>query len=86
LARTRKIAADHGVTPAQIAMAWVCGHPDVTAALVGADSPDQVDAAVAAAAMTLTSEERAFLEEPYRPRDMINDYNPVRRSRALANG
>jgi aryl-alcohol dehydrogenase-like predicted oxidoreductase len=86
LARTRKVAAGRGVAPAQVAMAWVCGHPDVTAALVGADAPDQVDAAVAAAAMTLKGEERAFLEEPYRPRDMINDYNPVRRPRALANG
>ena len=25
-----------------------------------------------------------ILEAPYRPRDMINDYNPVRRARALA--
>jgi hypothetical protein len=39
---------------------------------------------VAAAAMTLSDEERAFLEAPYRPRDMINDYNPVRRPRALS--
>ena len=35
--------------PAAIAMAWVAGHPGVTAPLVGADAPDQVDAAVAAA-------------------------------------
>ena len=26
---------------------------------------------------------RAFLEAPYRPRDEINDQNPVRRPRAL---
>jgi aryl-alcohol dehydrogenase-like predicted oxidoreductase len=81
--RTRQVADEHGVAPAAIAMAWVAGHGDVTAPLIGADGPDQVDAAVAAAGLTLSGEERLFLEAPYRPRDMINDYNPVRRPRAL---
>ena len=31
--------------------------------------------------MALSDEERAYLEAPYRPRDVINDYNPVRRPR-----
>jgi aryl-alcohol dehydrogenase-like predicted oxidoreductase len=83
-ARVRKIAAERGVTPAHIAMAWVAGSDNVTVPLAGADAPDQVDAAVAAAALTLTADERTFLEAPYRPRDMINDYNLVRRPRALA--
>jgi aryl-alcohol dehydrogenase-like predicted oxidoreductase len=61
----------------------VAGSPRVTAPLIGADAPDQVDVAVAAAALELTAEERAHLEAPYRPRDEINDYNPVRRPRAL---
>jgi hypothetical protein len=30
--------------------------------------------------------EREFLEAPYRPRDEINDQNPVRRPRALQQG
>jgi aryl-alcohol dehydrogenase-like predicted oxidoreductase len=82
--RTRELAGRRGVTPVTIAMAWVAGHPRVGVPIIGADAPEQVDAAVAAAAIELSPEERAFLEEPYRPRDMINDYNPVRRSRALA--
>jgi aryl-alcohol dehydrogenase-like predicted oxidoreductase len=82
--RTGVVASRRGVAPAAVAMAWVAGHPGVTAPLIGADAPDQVDAAVAAAAMTLSDEERAWLEAPYRPRDMINDYNPVRRARALS--
>jgi 1-deoxyxylulose-5-phosphate synthase len=82
--RVRDVAGRRGAAPAQVAMAWVAGHPGVTCPLIGADAPDQVDAAVAAAAMTLSAEERAFLEAPYRPRDMINDYNPVRRPRAYA--
>ncbi|HEY2708139.1 MAG TPA: aldo/keto reductase [Caulobacteraceae bacterium] len=83
--RTREVAAARGVPPAQIALAWVAGSAQVTAPLVGADAPDQVDAAVTAAAMVLTTEERDYLEAPYRPRDMINDYNPVRRARAFSN-
>ncbi len=82
--RTRQLAHRRGVAPAVIAMAWVAGHPGVTAPLVGADAPDQVDAAVAASHLALTDEERAFLEAPYRPRDVLNDYNPVRRPRAYA--
>jgi aryl-alcohol dehydrogenase-like predicted oxidoreductase len=82
--RTAEVAARRGVAPAAVAMAWVAGSPQVTAPLIGADAPEQVDAAVAAAAMQLTDEERAYLEAPYRPRDMINDYNPIRRPRALA--
>jgi len=82
--RTAEVAKQRGVAPAAVALAWVASHPSVTAPLIGADAPDQVDAAVVAAGMTLSEAERAFLEAPYRPRDMINDYNPVRRPRALA--
>jgi 1-deoxyxylulose-5-phosphate synthase len=82
--RTAEVAKQRGVAPAAVAMAWVAGHPAVTSPLVGADAADQVDAAVAASEMTLTDEERGYLEAPYRPRDMINDYNPLRRARALA--
>src|SRR5581483_1124849 len=76
--RVRVTAERRGATASAIAMAWVCGHAGVTAPLVGADTPEQVEAAVAAADLSLDEAERAFLEAPYRPRDMINDYNPVR--------
>jgi aryl-alcohol dehydrogenase-like predicted oxidoreductase len=82
--RVAEMAAARGVAPAQIAMAWTASHPGVTTPLVGADAPEQVDAAVSASQLQLTDDERAWLEAPYRPRDMINDYNPVRRPRALA--
>ena len=84
--RVRQVADRRRVAASHIAQAWVAGHPGVTAPLIGADAPEQVDAAVAAAAMALTDEECVFLEAPYRPRDMINDYNPVRRPRALSEG
>jgi aryl-alcohol dehydrogenase-like predicted oxidoreductase len=81
--RVQQLAERRGVTASAIAMAWVCAHRQVTVPLIGADTPEQVEAAVAAADLVLDEDERAFLEAPYRPRDMINDYNPVRRARAL---
>jgi len=51
--------------------------------IVGAASARHVDVAVDALRLQLDAGERAFLEAPYRPRDEINDQNPVRRPRAL---
>ncbi len=82
--RVNEIAARRGKTASQIAQAWVIGSGNSTVPIVGTESPEHVIAAIEAAAIELTAEERAFLEEPYRPRDMINDYNPVRRPRALS--
>jgi aryl-alcohol dehydrogenase-like predicted oxidoreductase len=64
-------------------MAWVAGSPNRNVPIVGAGTSGQVEAAVQALAVKLEAAERAFLEAPYRPRDEINDYNPVRRARAL---
>jgi len=80
--RVGEVAKARGVTPPHIAMAWAAGSANVTVPLIGADSPEQVDVAIAASAIVLDDSEKTFLEEPYRPRDMINDYNPVRRPRA----
>ena len=82
-ARVRQLAAERGVSPAHIATAWVASSGNVTVPLVGADTPGHVDTAVEAAALTLSAEEKTFLEAPYRPRDVINDYNDIRRPRAL---
>jgi 1-deoxyxylulose-5-phosphate synthase len=41
---------------------------------------------VQALGVKLDATERAYLEAPYRPRDEINDQNPVRRPRALHPG
>lgn len=81
--RVRDLAARRGVTPAHIATAWVASSSNVAVPLVGADAPSHVDVAVEAAALALTAEEKTWLEAAYRPRDMINDYNEVRRPRAL---
>ena len=81
--RVVELAKARGVTPAHVATAWVTSNAKIAAPLIGAASADQIDTAVEAASLTLEPQERAYLEEPYRPRDVINDQNPIRRPRAL---
>ena len=84
--RVREVAARRGVSAAQVAMAWVAGSPNRNVPIVGAAKTRHLDVAVEALALELDAEERSFLEAPYRPRDEINDQNPVRRPRALHPG
>ncbi|PFH11223.1 aryl-alcohol dehydrogenase-like predicted oxidoreductase [Collimonas sp. PA-H2] len=81
--RVVKVAADRAVQPGQIAMAWVAQNGNSTVPIIGADSPEQLQLAVAAGEIVLSVEERQFLEQAYRPRDMINDYNEIRRPRSF---
>ncbi|HYM42880.1 MAG TPA: aldo/keto reductase [Steroidobacteraceae bacterium] len=81
--RVREVAARRGVKPAHVAMAWVAGSPNRNVPIVGASRMSHLEVAVEALALHLDPAERAWLEAPYRPRDEINDYNPVRRPRAL---
>lgn len=64
----RAVAADRGLPPARIALAWVLGRPGVTAPIVGVTRPDHIEDAVAAIEVTLGEPETARLEAPYRPR------------------
>jgi aryl-alcohol dehydrogenase-like predicted oxidoreductase len=84
--RVREIAARRGVSPAHVAMAWVAGSPNLNVPIAGAARTAHLDVAVEALGLRLDAGERAFLESPYRPRDEINDQNPVRRPRALHPG
>ncbi|MYV96921.1 aldo/keto reductase [Streptomyces sp. SID3343] len=63
-----RIADARGVTRAQVALAWIVGHPDVTAPIVGATKPGHIEDAVAALTLNLTEEEIRRLEQPYTPR------------------
>jgi 1-deoxyxylulose-5-phosphate synthase len=82
----RELAGRRGVSPAQVALAWVTGSPNQNIPIVGAARTAHLDVAVEALALRLDAAERAYLEAPYRPRDEINDQNPVRRPRALHPG
>ena len=56
----RDVAKSHGVTPAQIALAWVIRRPNVIA-IPGASSVAQLEANAAAADIELTDEENQHL-------------------------
>jgi 1-deoxyxylulose-5-phosphate synthase len=65
--RTTAVAAERGVKPTQVALAWLLSRPGVTAPIVGASTLPQLDEAIAAVELRLTSGEIARLEEPYQP-------------------
>jgi aryl-alcohol dehydrogenase-like predicted oxidoreductase len=54
-------ASARGLEPATLAIAWVLGHPQVTAVVVGPRRLEQLKSAVAAAELELTPQERADL-------------------------
>ena len=67
-ARVTALAEKRGVSPAQIAVAWLLHQEGVTAPIVGATRLEQLDEAIAAVDLELDESERQQLEEPYRPR------------------
>ena len=54
LAALDKIAAEHGSTPASVAIAWLLAKRNVVAPVASASRPDQVDALMVAAGIRLT--------------------------------
>ena len=52
--RLRAVGERHGCSPGAVAIAWTLRNPAVTAAIVGARKPEQVDDMVAAANILLT--------------------------------
>jgi aryl-alcohol dehydrogenase (NADP+) len=69
--RVVELAGRRGVTPAQIALAWLLHQPGVTAPIVGASKMPHLEQAVAALDIQLSPEERAYLEAPYRPHPIL---------------
>ncbi len=61
--RLRPIATGAGRGLAELAIAWVLRHPAVTAAIVGARRPSQIEVTALAAAWTLTAGEIDGIEE-----------------------
>ena len=61
------VAAERGVTMAQVALAWVLSKPAVAAPVVGATKPHHLTDAVAALQLHLTQDEIERLEAPYAP-------------------
>jgi len=62
-----KVAAQRGVSPAQVALAWVLINPVVSSPIVGATKPEHLADAVASVELQLTDDEIATLQEGYQP-------------------
>jgi aryl-alcohol dehydrogenase-like predicted oxidoreductase len=75
------VAKKHGVSQAQIALAWLRRNPVVAAPIVGALKTKHIDDAIAALSITLADDEIARLEAPYLPRQ---DYQGVSNPAVLA--
>ncbi|UQQ35930.1 aldo/keto reductase [Paenibacillus polymyxa] len=69
--RVANIAEKHGVPRVHIALAWLLQKAPVTAPIIGATKISHLKEAVAALTVKLTTEEVAFLEEPYVPHSIV---------------
>lgn len=69
--RVVEIATERGVKPAQVALAWVMARPGVSAPIIGASKPYQLEDALAAVELKLTEDEMRRLEEPYEPHPVL---------------
>ena len=65
------VAAQRGLPRAQVALAWLLAQPGLTAPIIGASKPGQIDDAVAALGVQLSAEELKTLEAPYLPHAVV---------------
>ena len=63
----KRLAAELGKTPAQLAVAWVLSHPEVTVAISGSDTIEQLDDTLGGVGWELDSGVREALDEVSRP-------------------
>jgi len=63
----RKVANELGVSPSEVALAWLLQRPGVAAPIVGATKIEHLESAVRALDVSLTEEQVRALEAPYQP-------------------
>ena len=69
IARVAELADKHGVSMTEISLAWLL--TKVTAPVVGATKLHHIEGAAKAVDLELTTEELAYLEEPYVPHKLV---------------
>jgi aryl-alcohol dehydrogenase-like predicted oxidoreductase len=69
--RVAEIAQKRGASRTHIALAWLLQKEPVTAPIIGATKISHLEDAIGALAVKLTTEEVAYLEEPYVPHRVI---------------
>ena len=76
-AAVQEVARARGVTPTQVACAWILQAPGVTAPIIGATKLHHLKESFAAVDITLSAEEVAALEEPYQPHPILGHAQPT---------
>jgi len=71
LDRAIELGQRHGVSSAQIALAWMLHKPGITSPIIGASKMRHLEEAIAAIDIQLSNEEIAYLEEPYQPHPVL---------------
>jgi aryl-alcohol dehydrogenase (NADP+) len=71
LERVVTLAEQRGVTPAQLALAWLLQKPGVAAPIIGASKMSHLEDAAASIKVELSESEVAQFEEPYRPHPVL---------------
>ncbi len=69
--RVHDLAGRRGVTPAQVALAWLLHRPGVTAPIIGASKPQHLEELLGALVVKLSPEELTWLEECYQPHPVL---------------
>jgi aryl-alcohol dehydrogenase-like predicted oxidoreductase len=75
-----RVADARGLTPSQVAQAWVLQKSEVASMLVGADTKAQFDSAVSALTISLDQEELFEIDRNYTPCAPINDETAGKRT------
>jgi aryl-alcohol dehydrogenase-like predicted oxidoreductase len=71
------VARKRGVTPAQIACAWILQAPGVSAPIVGTTRLEHIRELIGAVDIKLSAEEIAELEKPYQPHPVLGHAQPT---------
>ena len=66
------VARARGVSNMQVALAWVLRNATITAPIIGATKTHHLQDAFGALSLTLTDDEAAALEKPYRPKPVLD--------------
>lgn len=76
LGAVEKIAGQRGVTPSQIACAWILQAPGVSAPIVGATKLKHLKESIEAVSIKLSAEEVSELEKAYTPHPILGHAQP----------
>ncbi|KAF8728409.1 hypothetical protein AX14_006684 [Amanita brunnescens Koide BX004] len=69
--RVEEIAKKRNISMAQVALAWILSKDVVTAPIVGTGSLERLNDTIKSVHVKLTDDEIRYMEEPYRPKNII---------------